>query len=636
MLERGEDVEFDTPKWESVKVLQKMFMMWFNNERLKNILTFPVESFALVQKDGEFIDEDSAKFVAKMYSEGHSFFTYRSDSVDSLSSCCFDGSQMTLTRSSNGINYMSFKDLYSAQHREVKRNFTIFHNGSWVGGKVIKVPAKKLFKVTTVNNKEMLVTADHLNPTIRGDVRTDELTTDDFLLTNSCPLNAIPERDLKLSYEQGFLIGMYLGDGSIANKESTIALSLNEEKYINSINILQRALRQMEVDSPIELSEEINHVYPVRINSYEVVDFVREYVDGKYACDKRLDLKCLEQSLDFRKGILDGYCMTDGGNSNRIYTTSEGLVSDVEALITSIGLNSIINVSDRTDEPVIIRGEPWKRNYPLYCIRWYERKNKRNLPGIFKTINNSTYFKIKSIEEYNSDDEYVYCFEMANEDEPYFTLPNGIITHNCRLKNQIKDNTFSFTLGAGGVATGSKGVITMDVNRLVQNAVKSGRDISECVREQVEKIHCYLSAYNEIAKDYLKANMLPVYEAGFISLDRQYLTVGINGFAEGAEFLGIDISPNEEYFKYGESILKPIYESNRAAKTEEIMFNTEFVPKMSGHIAVESISRFLKFYLIDLETQRWATGRKRKCSVNDLMVEPHRHYMRMRKSGLHI
>ena len=65
MLERGEDVEFDTPKWESVKVLQKMFMMWFNNERLKNILTFPVESFALVQKDGEFVDEDSAKFVAK-------------------------------------------------------------------------------------------------------------------------------------------------------------------------------------------------------------------------------------------------------------------------------------------------------------------------------------------------------------------------------------------------------------------------------------------------------------------------------------------------------------------------------------------------------------------------------------------
>ena len=57
----------------------------------------------------------------------------------------------------------------------------------------------------------------------------------------------------------------------------------------------------------------------------------------------------------------------------------------------------------------------------------------------------------------------------------------------------------------------------------------------------------------------------------------------INGFAEGAEFLGIDISPNEEYYKYGEMILKPIFEENKKARTKEVMFNTEFVPKMCGH-----------------------------------------------------
>lgn len=88
MMSEGEDVDFDTPCWETTNKLQKMFIMWFNAERLKNILTFPVESFALVYKDGKFVDEDNAKFVAKMYSEGHSFFTYISDSVDSLSSCC--------------------------------------------------------------------------------------------------------------------------------------------------------------------------------------------------------------------------------------------------------------------------------------------------------------------------------------------------------------------------------------------------------------------------------------------------------------------------------------------------------------------------------------------------------------------
>lgn len=76
------------PIWESLNWLQKDFMQWFNEERLKCILTFPVESFALIYKDGHFVDQENADFVAKMYSKGHSFFTYISDTADSLSSCC--------------------------------------------------------------------------------------------------------------------------------------------------------------------------------------------------------------------------------------------------------------------------------------------------------------------------------------------------------------------------------------------------------------------------------------------------------------------------------------------------------------------------------------------------------------------
>ena len=76
------------PDWESLNWIQKEFMQWFNAERLKCMLTFPVESFALIHKDNEFKDEESAKFVAEEYARGHSFFTYISDTVDSLSSCC--------------------------------------------------------------------------------------------------------------------------------------------------------------------------------------------------------------------------------------------------------------------------------------------------------------------------------------------------------------------------------------------------------------------------------------------------------------------------------------------------------------------------------------------------------------------
>ena len=95
------------PDWESLEWIQKEFMMWFNAERLKTMLTFPVESFALVYKDGDFVDKESAKFVAEEYARGHSFFTYISDSVDSLSSCCrYYGDWYLIKKISENLNQL--------------------------------------------------------------------------------------------------------------------------------------------------------------------------------------------------------------------------------------------------------------------------------------------------------------------------------------------------------------------------------------------------------------------------------------------------------------------------------------------------------------------------------------------------
>lgn len=157
----------------------------------------------------------------------------------------------------------------------------------------------------------------------------------------------------------------------------------------------------------------------------------------------------------------------------------------------------------------------------------------------------------------------------------------------CRLRNQLQDNTFSYTLGAGGVSTGSKCVITINFNRLIQNVYKNPEEykqdinhqkLDKIIRTQVDKIHKYLIAYNAILEDSLNANLMSVYNAGYISMNKQFLTIGINGLVEGAEYLGIDISPNDDYFNYCTACLKPIYEENKKAKTKEIMFNTEYVP----------------------------------------------------------
>ena len=228
--------------------------------------------------------------------------------------------------------------------------------------------------------------------------------------------------------------------------------------------------------------------------------------------------------------------------------------------------------------------------------------------------NNSIYFKIKSIEEI----EYVgdvYCVECKNENEPYFTLPSGLITHNCRLRNSLKDleeedtdhnfTTHQYSMGTASVSTGSKSVMTINLPRLVQNATNryyhevEGKDIPkgvqmpldafkdktllyqyirEDVSDMVERVHKYQTAFNETIKDFLKANMLDVYNAGFIDIKKQYLTVGVNGITDAAEFFNIKVSNNDIYREFVNNILETINMVNRKNKTRDTMFNTEFVP----------------------------------------------------------
>ena len=83
----------DVPCWETTKELQKMFMKWFNKERTKEVLTFPVETMNLLwdPETKEYKDKEMADFTAEMWAEGHSFFLYNSDSADALSSCLILG-----------------------------------------------------------------------------------------------------------------------------------------------------------------------------------------------------------------------------------------------------------------------------------------------------------------------------------------------------------------------------------------------------------------------------------------------------------------------------------------------------------------------------------------------------------------
>ena len=143
----------------------------------------------------------------------------------------------------------------------------------------------------------------------------------------------------------------------------------------------------------------------------------------------------------------------------------------------------------------------------------------------------------------------------------------------CRLRNELADNTFSYTLGAGGVSTGSVQVITINMNRLVQME-------DECLKAVVGRIHKYLLAHRSFHEDMIKAGMLPAYTAGFISLDKQFLTIGINGMLESFETMSMCMNKDKKLYKdYLKAALSTISKMNKEAlQTYGVRFNTEFVP----------------------------------------------------------
>ena len=186
------------------------------------------------------------------------------------------------------------------------------------------------------------------------------------------------------------------------------------------------------------------------------------------------------------------------------------------------------------------------------------------------------------------DKEYAdFTAEMWSKGHSFFCYISNSpdsLSSCCRLRNSLKDledkedashnhTTHQYSMGTASVATGSKSVMTINLNRLIQDAVRryfrerrgvslpEGKPlnssshfydkedlynnyIAKSLTEMTERVHKYQIAFNEIIKDFYKADMLDVYNAGFIDMKKQYLTVGVNGLTEAAEFLGMEISPN--------------------------------------------------------------------------------------------
>ena len=174
-----------------------------------------------------------------------------------------------------------------------------------------------------------------------------------------------------------------------------------------------------------------------------------------------------------------------------------------------------------------------------------------------------------------------FTAEMYSEGHSFFTYMSDnadSLSSCCRLRNEIQDNGFSYTLGAGGVSTGSKSVLTINLNRCIQYAVKNNMEYTEFLAHVIDLCHKVQTAYNENLKDLQSQGMLPLFDAGYINMGRQYLTIGVNGLVEAAEFMGLTINDNPDYLHFVQTVLGLVEKYNKMYRTKELMFNCEMIP----------------------------------------------------------
>lgn len=240
----------------------------------------------------------------------------------------------------------------------------------------------------------------------------------------------------------------------------------------------------------------------------------------------------------------------------------------------------------------------WRRVNVLQkmFMKWFNATRKKTLMAFpVETMALLTDGKDVIDKEYKN-----FTAEMWAEGHSFFVYlsdsPDSL-SSCCRLRNQIDKNEFSFTNGLTGVKTGSCNVLTLNLNRILQNFFRENwesmpSDIASenwentqvknsfkiYLTEILERLYIYHKAYKDMLYDIEEKGMLTASKAGYISMSDLYSTIGINGLNEAAEFLGIECSDNPEYKEFVRFITGTISEENKKHSSRKYKFNMEFVP----------------------------------------------------------
>ena len=484
---------------------------------------YPIPTYSIT-KDFDWSDTENNRLLFEMTAKyGTPYFSNyinsEMDPSDVRSMCPLYGKEKVLVRDdyTQEFHISTIENLYKGNKKE--KVYKIILNGEVKKAAIHRYDGQKFYKVKTVNGHEVILSASHGNP-VRGGLvkRTDELTTEDYL-----PFNVVPFDGKGLSYDDGLMIGAFMGDGSLKD-DYTVVYSLNNTTKKGLIaDIIHIA--EKKYGAKVSLSEMENTCINVNVTSRMLRGLVEEYVSGK-ALEKELNAKCIGRSMSFREGILDGYQRTDGDTKNRIYTASKKAVDSITAMLMSMGIPTKVTVDDRGSKQTL-------SDNPVYAVRPYNVENgQKSYKDVYIKDDGYMWFRIESVEKFDTTSEIGYCFEVLGDEEPYFTLPCGMVTHNCRLRLDLRElRKKSGGFFGSGESTGSIGVVTINMPRIAYLAADE-KDFYKRLDKLMDIAARSLKTKRTVITKFLENGLYPYTKRYLGNFNNHFSTIGLVGMNE--------------------------------------------------------------------------------------------------------
>jgi len=464
------------------------------------------------------------------------------DPSESRSMCPIGANEKVLIKSSRGrgLEFSSIGNIYRGNSTQEK--YEIYSNGKFVSGRFNQFKDQKMLRITLANGHTLDMSEEHLNFVMssKGSVehvaKGKDLKVGEYLPYS---LNVYDGRGG--SYELGYFVGAFAGDGSLVG-DTSVVFSLSEAKEKAGVLARLKDFAESEFGARTSISEhEGSKLITLRISSKALVGLCKEFVNGKEK-EKCYSANVFGMSVPFRKGVIDGHYDTDGGNSYRIYTSSVKMVESLNMLASTLG--TVTNV-------VADQREGRFGTDPNYTVRIYQLTNDYYRDTWFKS-DDKVWFKIEKVEEIPS--STAYCFEVE-DGEPVFTVgTTGILTHNCRLKIDLRElRRRGGGLFGSGELTGSIGVVTLNLPRLAYLSSKKYDNVESAKKDFFIELEKYMNIAKEslelkraFLEKQLEVGLFPAFKEYVGHLENHFSTIGLVGMNEMClNLLGTGIKDDE-------------------------------------------------------------------------------------------